>query len=140
MYISIDNLKLYNIYAIIIFFFQILGRDFKVLKEEKSFARYMYLLSSEISNIHVKRSVFTVQPLEALRGANISIPRTKFNRNYSIKAYDNSMPFKIHFNSKTVPINMNLISFKAFGKLEVIKLNFQLNKNDHVILNIVFKY
>lgn len=107
-------------YNRLFFFFQILGRDFKVLKEEKSFARYMYLLSSEISNLHIKRSVFTVQPLEALRGANISIPRTKFNRNYSIKSYNNNMPFRIHFNSKTVPVNMNLISFKAFGKLEVI--------------------
>jgi len=99
--------------------FQILSRDFKVLKEEKSFARYMYLLSSEISNQQEKRSVFTVQPMEALRGASISIPRTKFNRNYSIKPYDNSMPFRIHFNSKTVPVNMNLISYKAFGQLEV---------------------
>lgn len=90
-----------------------------MLKEEKSFARYMYLLSSEISNKQEKRSVFTVQPMEALRGASISIPRTKFNRNYSIKPYDNSMPFRIHFNSKTVPVNMNLISFKAFGQLEV---------------------
>lgn len=99
--------------------FQILDRDFKVLKEEKSFARYMYLLSSEISDQHKKRSVFTVQPMEALRGASISIPRTKFNRNYSIKPYDNSMPYRIHFNSKTVPVNMNLISFKAFGQLKV---------------------
>lgn len=100
--------------------FQILSRDFKVLKEEKSFARYMYLLGSEISNQQEKRSVFTVQPLEALRGASISIPRTKFNGNYSIKSYDNSMPFRIHFNSKNVPVNINLISFKAFGKMEVI--------------------
>lgn len=91
-----------------------------MLKEEKSFARYMYLLGSEISNNQEKRSVFTVQPVEALRGASISIPRTKFNRNYSIKSFDNTMPFKIHFNSKTVPVNMNLISFKAFGQLEVI--------------------
>ncbi|KAL4142114.1 hypothetical protein QTP88_004635 [Uroleucon formosanum] len=97
---------------------EIISRDFKVLKEEKSFARYMYLLSSEISNKQEKRSVFTVQPMEALRGASISIPRTKFNRNYSIKPYDNSMPFRINFNSKTVPVNMNLISFKAFGQLE----------------------
>lgn len=79
----------------------------------------MYLLSSEISNKQEKQSVFTVQPMEALRGASISIPRTKFNRNYSIKPYDNSMPFRINFNSKTVPVNMNLISFKAFGQLEV---------------------
>jgi len=97
---------------------EILTRDFKVLKEEKSFARYMYLLSSEISDQHKKRSVFTVQPIEALRGASISIPRTKYNRNYSIKSYDNNMPFRIHFNSKTTPIHMNLISFKAFGQLK----------------------
>lgn len=80
----------------------------------------MYLLSSEISNKQEKRSVFTVQPMEALRGASISIPRTKFNRNYSCKSNDNSMPYRIHINSKTVPVNMNLISFKAFGQLEVI--------------------
>lgn len=79
----------------------------------------MYLLSSEISDQHKKRSVFTVQPIEALRGASISIPRTKYNRNYSIKSYDNNMPFRIHFNSKTTPIHMNLISFKAFGQLKV---------------------
>jgi len=79
----------------------------------------MYLLSSEISNKQEKRSVFTVQPMEALGGANISIPRTKFNQNYSIKSYNNSMPFRIHFNSKTVPVVMNLISFKAFGQIEV---------------------
>lgn len=79
----------------------------------------MYLLSSEISNKQEKRSVFTVQPMEALRGASISIPRTKFNRNYHIKPYDNSMPFRINFNSKTVPVKMNLISFKAFGQIEV---------------------
>ncbi|XP_025410358.1 transcription factor E2F5-like isoform X2 [Sipha flava] len=97
---------------------EILSRDFKVLKEEKSFARYMYLLSSEISNHQEKRSVFTVQPMEALRGASISIPRTKFNRNYNTKSYDSSMPFRIHFNSKTVPVNMNIISFKAFGQFE----------------------
>ncbi|XP_050520947.1 transcription factor E2F5-like [Daktulosphaira vitifoliae] len=95
---------------------EILSRDFKVLKEEKSFSRYMYLLSSEISNKQQKKSVFTVQPMEALRGASISIPRTKFNRNYNIKAYDKSMPFRIQFNSKNVPVNMNLISFKAFGR------------------------
>lgn len=80
----------------------------------------MYLLSSEISNKQEKRSVFTVQPMEVLRGASISIPRTKYNGNYSIKTYDNSMPFRIHFKSKSVPVNMNLISFKAFGQLEVI--------------------
>lgn len=92
-----------------------------MLKEEKSFARYMYLLSSEISNKQEKQSVFTVQPMEALRGASISIPRTKFYRNSTIKSYDN-MPFRIHFNSKTVPVNMNLISFKAFGQLKVLLL------------------
>jgi len=86
----------------------------------------MYLLSSEISNKQEKRSVFTVQPMEALRGASISIPRTKFNRSYSFKSYDNNMPFRIHINSKTVPVNMNLISFKAFGQLEVILLNFNM--------------
>lgn len=84
----------------------------------------MYLLSSEISNKQEKRSVFTVQPMEALRGASISIPKTKFNRIHSIKSYDNSMPFRIHFNSRTVPITMNLISFKAFGQLEVFMILF----------------
>lgn len=91
-----------------------------MLKEEKSFARYMYLLSSEISDKQVNQSVFTVQPVEALRGANISIPKTKLNRNLSIKSYDNNMPFRIQFNSKTVPVNMNLISYKAFGQLKVL--------------------
>lgn len=97
-------------------------RDFKMLKDEKSFTRYMYLLSSEISKKQEKRTVFTVQPLEALRGTSISIPRTKFNRIYSIKPYVNRMPFRIHFNSKTVPIVMNLISSKAFGHLEVFMI------------------
>ncbi|VVC32066.1 E2F/DP family, winged-helix DNA-binding domain,E2F transcription factor, CC-MB domain,Winged helix- [Cinara cedri] len=98
---------------------EILSRDFKVIKEEKSFSRYMYLLSSEISTKQEKRSVFTIQPMEALRGANISIPRTKLNRNYStIKSCDNSMPYRINFNSKTVPLHMNLISYKAFGQSE----------------------
>lgn len=105
---------------------EILSRDFKVLKEEKSFARYMYLLSSEISNKQEKQSVFTVQPMEALRGASISIPRTKFYRNSTIKSYDN-MPFRIHFNSKTVPVNMNLISFKAFGQLKRKRHNSETN-------------
>lgn len=91
----------------------------------------MYLLSSEISNKQEKQSVFTVQPMEALRGASISIPRTKFNRNYSIRQNNNSMPFRIHFNSKTVPVNMNLISFKAFGQLKVcfcvLKIVYEFN-------------
>ncbi|XP_050420088.1 transcription factor E2F5-like [Adelges cooleyi] len=97
---------------------EILTRDFKVLKEEKSFSRYMYLLSSEISNKQEKRSVFTVQPMEALRGASISIPRTKFHENYNMKSHANSMPFRINLNSKNVPVIMNLISFKAFGQFE----------------------
>lgn len=103
----------------------------------------MYLLSSEISNKQKKRSVFTVQPVEALRGANISIPRTKFNRNYSIKLCDNSMPYRIHFNSKSVPIKMNLISFKAFGQIEVFCILYSylvLKKKSSNILYKYFKY
>lgn len=112
---------------------EILSRDFKVLKEEKSFARYMYLLSSEISDKQEKRSVFTVQPVEALRGASISIPQTKFNRNYSIKPCDNSMPFRIHFNSKTVPVKMNLISFKAFGQIERKRPSLEINNKSRKV-------
>ncbi|KAE9543944.1 hypothetical protein AGLY_001922, partial [Aphis glycines] len=96
---------------------EILTRDLKLLQEEKSFSRYMYLLSSDISNKQEKQSVFTVQPKEALKG-KIFIPRTKFNQNSGIQPNNNSMPFKINLNSKTVPVNMNLISFKAFGQLQ----------------------
>ncbi|KAE9543892.1 hypothetical protein AGLY_001870 [Aphis glycines] len=98
-------------------FEEILTRDLKLLQEEKSFSRYMYLLSSDISNKQEKQSVFTVQPKEALKG-KIFIPRTKFNQNSGIQPNNNSMPFKINLNSKTVPVNMNLISFKAFGQLQ----------------------
>ncbi|XP_050061100.1 transcription factor E2F6-like isoform X3 [Aphis gossypii] len=96
---------------------EILSNDLKLLQEEKSFSRYMYLLSSDISNKQEKQSVFTVQPKKALKG-EIFIPRTKFNQNSSIQPNNNSIPFKINLNSKTVPINMNLISFKGFAQLQ----------------------
>jgi len=83
----------------------------------------MYLLSSDFSNEQEKQSVFTVQSKGSFKG-NIYMPRTKFNQNSSIQSNNNSMPFKINLNSKTGPVNMNLISFKAFGQLEVILFNF----------------
>lgn len=90
-----------------------------MVKEDKSFARYMYLFCSEISTKQEKRSVFTVQPKEALKGATISLPKTKLNKNRGTNPYDNSMPFRLNFNSQAGPINMNLISYKAFGEPEV---------------------
>lgn len=100
-----------------------------MVKEDKNFARYMYLFCSEISPEGAKKTVFTVQPIEPLRAANIIIPRNKYNQNYNVKPYENSLPFKIKFGSKTIPVTMDLISYKAFGQPEVLLIFAYLDLN-----------